>query len=114
MMGDLEALRSATLEVMHRYDRRKHSESAHTYVGHDSLVCARAFHSTALWALGLPAQAYAVARRAIDDARHVNHSFTLAHALVHTPVTFQLRRDRDACLDAAEEAIAVAERNGFP
>ena len=114
MMGDLEALRGATLEVMHRYDPSKHSESAHTYVGHDSLVCARAFHSTALWALGFPAQAYEAARRAIDDARHVNHPFTLAHGLVHTAITFQLRRDRDACLDAAEEAIAVAERNGFP
>ena len=114
MMGDLEALRGATLEVMHRYDPSKHSESAHTYVGHDSLVCARSFHSIALWALGFPAQAYEAARRAIDDARHVNHPFTLAHGLVQTAITFQLQRDRDACLDAAEEAIAVAERNGFP
>ncbi len=114
MMGDLEALRGATLEVMHRYDPSKHSESAHTYVGHDSLVCARAFHSTAQWALGFPAQAYEAARRAIDDARHINHPFTLAHGLAHAAITFQLLRDRDACLGAAEEAIAVAERNGFP
>jgi len=114
MMGDLEALRGATLEVMHRYDPSKHSESAHTYVGHDSLVCARSFHSIALWALGFPAQAYEAARRAINDARHVNHPFTLAHGLSQAAITFQLLRDRDACLGAAEEAIAVAERNGFP
>jgi class 3 adenylate cyclase/tetratricopeptide (TPR) repeat protein len=114
MMGDLEALRGATLEVMHRYDPSKHSESAHTYVGHDSLVCARSFHSIALWGLGFPTQAYEAARRAIDDARHVDHPFTLAHGLGQAAITFQLQRDRDACLDAAEEAIAVAERNGFP
>jgi len=114
MMGDFKALRGATLEVMHRYDPSKHSESAHTYVGHDSLVCARSLHSTALWALGFPAQAHEAARRAIDDARHVNHQFTLAHGLAQAAITFQLLRDRDACLGAVEEAIAVAERNGFP
>jgi class 3 adenylate cyclase/tetratricopeptide (TPR) repeat protein len=114
MLGNLKALRGATLEVMHRYDPSKHSESAHTYVGHDSLVCARSFHSIALWALGFPAQAYEAARRAIDDARHINHQFTLAHGLSQAAITFQLLRDRDACLGAVEEAIAVAERNGFP
>jgi tetratricopeptide (TPR) repeat protein len=114
MMGDFEALRGATLEVMHGYNPSKHSQSAHTYVGHDSLVCARAFHSTALWALGFPAQAYEAARRAIDDARQIHHPFTLAHGLSHVAKTFQLLRDRDACLGVAEEAIAVAERNGFP
>jgi tetratricopeptide (TPR) repeat protein len=114
MMGDFKALRGATLEVMHRYDPSKHSESAHTYVGHDSLVCARSLHSTALWALGFPAQAHEAARRAIDDARRVNHQFTLAHGLSQAAITFQLLRDRDACLGAVEEATAVAERNGFP
>jgi predicted ATPase len=114
MMGDFKALRGATLEVVHRYDPSKHSESAHTYVGHDSLVCARSLHSTALWALGFPAQAHEAARRAIDDARRVNHQFTLAHGLSQAAITFQLLRDRDACLSAVEEATAVAERNGFP
>jgi predicted ATPase len=37
-----------------------------------------------------------------------------ACGLSQAAITFQLLRDRDACLGAAEEAIAVAERNGFP
>jgi class 3 adenylate cyclase/tetratricopeptide (TPR) repeat protein len=114
MIGDFEALRGVTLEVMNRYDRSKHLESAHTYIGHDSLVCARAFYSIALWALGFPGQAREAARRAIDDARPVNHPFTLTHGLTHAGKTFQLLGDRDACMRAAEEAAAVARKHGFP
>jgi predicted ATPase len=114
MMGEFEALRGATLEVMCRYDRSKHFESAYTYIGHDSWVCARAFYSVALWAMGFPDQASETARRAIDDARQVNHPFTLAHGLMNACTTFQLLGDRDACARAAEEAVEVAGENGFP
>jgi predicted ATPase len=114
MMGDVEALRGATLEVMCRYDRSKHFESAYTYIGHDSWVCARAYYSMALWLMGCPGQASETARRAIDDARQVNHPFTLAHGPTNAGTTFQLLGDRDACARAAEEAVAVAGENGFP
>lgn len=111
--GEGPALRRAVAEVLRRYDPKRHSEHAHMFGGHDSLVCARSFDSIALWLAGDFEHAFAEARAATQYAKALNHPFSVAHSYAQSGLTFILLRDHQACREAAIEISAIAERHHF-
>jgi class 3 adenylate cyclase/predicted ATPase len=64
------------------YQADEHHELTYTYGGHDPGVCALNIGSTALWVLGYPDQARDRIRSSVALARKLNHSSTLADALI--------------------------------
>ena len=112
--ADFPAMREASEEVVRLYDRERHRDHAFYFGGHDSRVCAVSFQAISQWALGYPDQAQQSAWKCIEDARTLNHAFSLAHGLNMGGLTHLLLGDMEACLAVADELYPLAERNQFP
>ena len=111
--ADLTAMKEATEEVIRLYDRERHRDHAYYFGGHDARVCAQSFHALSLWGLGFPEQARQMAWRCIEDARALDHTFSLAHGLNMGGLTFLLLNDVEACRTVSDELFPLAERNKF-
>jgi predicted ATPase len=68
----------------------------------------------ALWLSGYPDQAARASQEAVATARADGHPFGLTYALLGASWVAQFRRQADATLALASEAIAYASREGFP
>jgi predicted ATPase len=112
--GDFPAMKEAAEEVMRRYDRQRHRDHAYFFGGHDARVCAQTFDCMALWGLGSFDQADRMGKQAIEDARNLGHTFSIAHALHQTSWVFILLGDVVACQAIVDELYPIAERNKFP
>ena len=112
--AEFRAMKESAEEVIRLYDRERHRDHAYYFGGHDSRVCARAFHAVSLWALGLPDQARAEAFACAEDARALGHAFSIAHSLNMGGLTHLLLNDVDACRAITDELLPLAERNKFP
>jgi predicted ATPase len=113
-MADFVGMGETAREVVRLYDRKRHRDHAYYFGGHDSRMCAQAFHALSLWGQGLLDQAQAMSWRAVEDARELGHAFSLAHALQRAGITMSLLKDVEACRAVAEELYPLAERNKFP
>jgi predicted ATPase/DNA-binding winged helix-turn-helix (wHTH) protein len=51
----------------------------------DQRIAARAYHTRALWLLGLPDQAMGSAQQCVDEAEASGHTLSLCHGLAHGP-----------------------------
>ncbi|HUC49549.1 MAG TPA: adenylate/guanylate cyclase domain-containing protein [Xanthobacteraceae bacterium] len=111
---DFAAACEAAEEVIRIYDRERHRDHAYYFGGHDSRMCARSFYAQALWGKGLLDQAHDMAWKAIDDARALGHTFSIAHGLQRGGLTMMLIGDTDGCRVIADELYLLAERNKFP
>ncbi|MFZ3309786.1 MAG: adenylate/guanylate cyclase domain-containing protein [Xanthobacteraceae bacterium] len=111
--ADFAGLSEAAREVVSLYDRERDRDHAYYFGGHDSRMCARSFHAQALWGLGLFEQARQMAWRAIEDARDLGHTLSLAHALQRGGMTMMLLEDPANCRKIADELYPLAERNKF-
>jgi hypothetical protein len=76
------------------YDPVKHAAHAWTYTGHDPGGCAWVHSGMSLWFLGYPEQAAENTHRAVALAEQIAHPPSVAHALQHSILCHQLRRDR--------------------
>ncbi len=112
--ADFVGVNEAAQEVERLYDRERHRDHAYYFGGHDARMCARAFHSIGLWAVGFPDQAHRMALLSIEDARDLGHAFTLAHALQRGALTMVLLNDVESCRVISDELYPLAERNNFP
>jgi len=112
--GNLLAIREAAQEVIRLYDRERHRDHAYYFGGHDARVCAQSFYALSLWGQGFLDQAERMAWQCIEDARALDHAFSLSHALNMGGLTLILLRDLKACRAVADELYPLAERNKFP
>ena len=81
--------------------------------GQDVGVTSRSYLAMTLWFLGKPDQALAQSQDAIDEARRIDHPFSLISALASDSCLRQYRRETQATYRDAQEAIALSEKLGF-
>jgi DNA-binding winged helix-turn-helix (wHTH) protein/tetratricopeptide (TPR) repeat protein len=113
-IGDLDAVRSHADKGLALYCERQHGDDhASIYGNHDAGVCSRLFASRALAMQGRIAEAVGVSDEAVAHARRLDHSFTLALALVFAAAVHHLRGEPHDARDRALEAVAIAGRHGF-
>ena len=65
------------------------------------------------WGLGYPDRALQRALAAVDLAKRINHSYSLAYALFHTGLLQCWRRATDDSLAYAQALLEVADEHGF-
>ncbi len=90
------------------YDYDQHKHHALLYMGHDPAVCAHACGAQAVWALGLPDRAERHGTDALELARRLGHTPTLAFALWYVSGAHTARGDAAAVLSAAEELLPLS------
>lgn len=81
--------------------------------GSDLGVFNCAWEAHALWLSGLEDRAVATADQAVSMARALGHAYSEALAHAYASVLHYMRRDRSACTQAADAAVALCERHGF-
>ena len=111
--ADFPAMKEASLEVIRLYERERHRDHGFYFGGHDARVCAQSFYAISLWALGFADQAQRMAWQSVDDARALDHVFSIAHGLNMGGLTHILANDLDSCRRVTDELYPLAERNRF-
>jgi predicted ATPase len=109
-LGELAPAQQHLEQSLALYDptqRRRHSDIQNPRV---SALANMAF---SLWLQGYPEAALTQADAALAMARELQHPFSLAFALVYATALHQYRRDPKRVAQLAEEAIALAEDQGF-
>ena len=91
------------------YHRDRHSPLQ----GTDSGVASRCYAARVLWFLGYPDQALGRIEEALALARGSAHTLTLGYAIHHATALHTYRGDMQVVHDLAEEAIALAQDQGF-
>jgi predicted ATPase/DNA-binding winged helix-turn-helix (wHTH) protein len=99
LAGDLTAARAELEAAVRRQSRSP--RTATIFLGFESKILAGAILARTLWLQGHPVQAAERARRTIEDARGMDHSLTLAIALIWGISVFLWTGD----LQSAEEHI---------
>jgi DNA-binding winged helix-turn-helix (wHTH) protein/predicted ATPase len=112
-MGDLDAVRSHADQGLAIYDAAQHADQASLYGNHDAGVCSRIFAARALAMQGHLSDAVRVSDNAIEDARRLDHPFTVALALVFAAAVHHLRRDPLTTARHAGEAALIGSQYGF-
>src|SRR5262249_43863051 len=112
-VGDVAGMKEAAEQVVRLYDRERHRDHAYYFGGHDARVCALSFLAQSQLALGFSDQAERSAWRCIEDAPALRHTYSVAHSLIMSSLTFFLLNDVEACRAVAEELQPIAERNKF-
>jgi predicted ATPase len=90
----------------------RHSAHIQLY-GSDLGVFCRAYLAHALWQLGFPDGALALAREAQALADRLAHPFSVALAMAYAAMLHQFRRDRSSACAQAEAAISVCTEQRF-
>lgn len=83
------------------------------FTGQNAGVTLQAYHALALWHLGFPEQAVAVADRSVELARSLGSPYSLAYAVHHRGWLHFHCRMADVVLDCATEALAIAEEQSL-
>ncbi len=94
--------------------RPEHHERLVTDFGENAYVTSGAYLSWTLGILGFAEQAEKTARRALDEARRIDHPFSLGYTLTFVTVLQRMLRRPAETLTYAEETIALAEEHDFP
>jgi predicted ATPase len=106
---------AATMEHIQQglaiYESDKHSAHAFSYGGHDTAVCGKAIGGAALWALGYPDQAICSTEAAISFAETLDHTPSLAHALLFASLCRRSCRNAAAVLDVTDRLITLASEH---
>lgn len=94
------------------YDVHQHRSHASLY-GYDSGMHCLSLASIVLWYLGYPDQALERGHEALTLTRELSHPFSLAFALFFAAALHQLRREKQATQERAEETITLSTEQGF-
>jgi predicted ATPase len=95
------------------YRPDEHRAHRFIYGSHDAGACNRYTAAAALWPLGFPEQALAMAREAVSVARELSHPFSLVLALVLAATIYQHRREAEPARGDADAAIVVCAEYGI-
>ena len=95
------------------YDPQEHRSHALRYGGHDPGVCCRYHGALALWLLGWPDQATAMAHHAVRLATDLAQPFSLAIALGYVSFLHQFRGEARLAEEQAEATIARSAEQAF-
>ncbi len=111
--GDFVRARYHAEQGIAWYQADMHHALTPAHAGHDPGMCCRIFAAYALWYLGYPDQARQRSQEAVDLARAVAHSFSLAMALTLAAEIQLLCRDHKVAQIYLEEALALAKLHSF-
>jgi len=113
MLGEQEACCSQIEKGLELYDAKAHFSPAGVYGGHDAKACALGEAALSYCLRGYPDRALRYGNAALEWARQLNHSGSLAHALDYAVMLARYRRDARAVLRHAEDMIRHAEQQGL-
>ena len=112
-MGKFVLARKHFEQSLALYDPEKHHVHANTY-GQDPGIALLSHGALILWHLGYPDQAVKRAEEALTHARHWPHPFSHVFALCYGAILFQYCRDAKKTQERNNEAIVLANEQGFP
>jgi predicted ATPase len=111
-LADFEPALEHLEQTIKLYDPAQHATLAFQF-GQDFGVVARSHGAIDLWYLGYPERALKMSDDALEQARRLAHSFSLAAALVQRAWLHWLARDVRATRERAEEALRLAGEGDF-
>ena len=111
--GELLLCREHAEQGFALYDRDEHRSHALRYGGHDPGACSRYHLAQALWLLGYPDQAVAMARDSVRLARELAQPFSLVLAVSYASYLHQCRGEPRLAQQWAKETIALSVEQGF-
>ena len=110
--GELVPARAYFSQALSVYDPQKHRDHI-SHAVQDLEVACLSYEARILWLIGYPDQALQKVERALDIARRLSHATTLAWALNRIAWIHYFRRERQATLEHAEEAVRFATEQGI-
>ena len=113
MLGHQQACCRQIEQGLELYDARAHASHAGIYGGHDAKVCALGEASLSFYLRGYPASALRHGKAALEWARHLDHSGSVAHALDYAVMLGRYVRDPRAILRHAQDLIRYAEQQAL-
>jgi predicted ATPase/class 3 adenylate cyclase len=111
--GELLLCRRHTEQGLALYDPHEHRSHALRYAGHDPGVCCRYHGALALWLLGCPDQAMAIAHDAVRLATQLAQPYSLAIALGYVSFLHQFRGEARLAQEYAEATIARSVEQAY-
>lgn len=111
--GRFEEARERFEEVLAFYDRARHAGNAFIYAV-DSRAHATGMLALTFWYLGDTEQALRRAHEALEFARLIQHSNTIAMATYYLTLLHQLRGDRAEVLRLGTELLEFTSTQGLP
>ena len=113
-LGDYLQARDHLEQVASFYQPQEHHRPLVLLRGIDAGVSSLAYLACCLWCLGYPEQALRRSQEALDQARKIGHSFSLADVLSYGGCEFHaMRRDGQSLKAVAEELIRLSEEKNF-
>jgi predicted ATPase len=95
------------------YDRQSHGSHAFLY-SQDPQVVGLSRVAEVLWSLGYPVQALLRSHEALDLAKELKHSHSLAYVLFYAAMLHFFRREWTKVQEQAEALITLSGEQGFP
>jgi predicted ATPase len=111
--GEFLLCREHTEQGLALYDPHEHRSHALRYAGHDPGVCCRYHSAVALWLLGCPDQAVAMAHDAVRLATELAQPISLAIALGYLSFLHQFRGEARLAQEQAEATIARSMEQAY-
>ncbi len=113
ILGGFAVARTHLEESLAHFDSEQDYVPVAGITNQDPRVAAQAHEAVALWFLGYPEQALVRMRAALSLAQTLGDPFRLTYALTWNAVLHLFRREGHATQRRAEEAIALADEQGF-
>jgi predicted ATPase/DNA-binding SARP family transcriptional activator len=114
-LGDYEQARFHLEQVVSFYEPKKHHREFVILRGVDAGLSSLAYLALCLWCLGYPEQALKRSQEALDLAREIDHSFSLADVLRYGCCEVdKLRRDANSLKVNADKLIRLSQEKSFP
>ena len=111
--GEFLLCREHTEQGLSLYDPHEHRSHALRYAGHDPGVCCRYHSALALWLLGCPDQAMAMANDAVQLAQQLAQPYSLAIALGYISFLHQFCGEARLAQEYAEATIARSVEQAY-
>lgn len=119
-VGNIRFWRGELSEARHHLESAmalylpEHHEPMVTDFGENAYATSAGYLSWTLCFLGFPDQAREARRKALEEARRIDHPFTLGYVPTFATTLSHMLRDPGETLTYAEETITLADRHGFP
>ena len=112
-IGEFASARQHLEQGSSFYDPRKRRARAFRAIQDPGVDCL-SFTALTLWYLGYADQARRKINEAIALARELSHPYTLGYVFSHAALIQQFCRREQAAREAAEAAIEICSKHGFP
>jgi predicted ATPase len=96
------------------YRADEHHAHTFVYAGHDPGVCALSLSTLNLWLLGYPDRARKMSLKALNLAKELAHTHSLAWGFGFPAIMYAECGDRDKTEEQVEELISLSKEHGFP